>query len=319
MRTGDLETLGVECFEFAQGVSFILESRPLLSATAYKILRSQEPGRFVPCVRSRLNGREKVTYLTEGLPTLASCLDDVAGRSGQRLLRSFVEAVKTVEDNGFLSVQSVLVSPDKVFVDVSTSECLLICLPLATFPRGGDIETRHAVFDLCSQACATLFGSASPLAGIERSVEYRTGSLDALRDALSRGVGEFSTAFGERCDDSSLGEAGRGDASALAGRFCWRLCSTRMANPDIVVTNPTSVVGKSPSKADKVISGNPTISRAHACLSILADGTLTAEDLGSANGTFVNDARLSVGKVVSLRPGDRIRFANVEFAVKREG
>ena len=187
MRTSDLGALGVECVELAQGVSFIMDAPSLLSVTGYKVLRSQEQGCYVPCVRSRINGHEKLTYLTEGSPTLASCLEGTAGRSGQRLLRSLVEAVQSVEDNGFLSPQSVLVEPDKVFVDVSTGSCMLVCLPLTRYPASGDLGSRQAVFELCATACATLFGTSSPLAGIERSVEYRTGSLAApARGALAR-------------------------------------------------------------------------------------------------------------------------------------
>jgi pSer/pThr/pTyr-binding forkhead associated (FHA) protein len=40
------------------------------------------------------------------------------------------------------------------------------------------------------------------------------------------------------------------------------------------------------------LGGNPEISRRHAHVSRGADGRLTIEDLGSTNGTFVNDERI---------------------------
>ncbi|MCW3095657.1 MAG: domain containing protein [Chthonomonadaceae bacterium] len=64
----------------------------------------------------------------------------------------------------------------------------------------------------------------------------------------------------------------------------------------------------------------PKISRRHAELQ-WADATLRLIDLGSANGTWHNTERLALpnGKPlsapVSLAPGDRIRFANLEFEV----
>ena len=43
---------------------------------------------------------------------------------------------------------------------------------------------------------------------------------------------------------------------------------------------------------------------------------ITLEDLGSLNGTFHNDARLS--QPVDVQPGDTIRLGNIKFAVELE-
>ena len=315
MRSEDLAALGVECVELGQGVSFVMENSALLSMTGYKVLRSQERGHFVPCVRSRINGREKLTYLTEGSQTLASSLEAAQGRSGQRLLRSFVEAVQQVGENGFLALQSVLVAPEHVYVDAATGDCRLVCLPLTRFSAGGDLETRQAVYDLCSGACERLFGASSPLAGIERTAEYRSGELGALRDVLARGAHEATSERPGAPRPSS--PPVRGPRPVPGARWCLR--SARAGVPDLVVVGPSAVVGKSSSKADLVIPGNPAISRAHCRICVLGDGTLTVEDLGSANGTFVNGTRIAPGRAVTLRGADALRLANVDFSVSREG
>ena len=62
----------------------------------------------------------------------------------------------------------------------------------------------------------------------------------------------------------------------------------------------------------------PKVSRRHAELQ-WAEETLRLIDLGSANGTWHKDDRLApangkpISDPVSLAPGDRIRFANLEF------
>src|SRR5271154_1395485 len=53
------------------------------------------------------------------------------------------------------------------------------------------------------------------------------------------------------------------------------------------------------------LRGDREISRRHARLSINEAGVLLVEDLGSTNGTFVNDRRLTAQRV--LRAGDRVR------------
>jgi len=52
------------------------------------------------------------------------------------------------------------------------------------------------------------------------------------------------------------------------------------------------------------------ISRQHARLQS-AGGGIVVEDLGSANGTFVNDQRVHTGTL--LKPGDEVRFDTVRF------
>ena len=64
-------------------------------------------------------------------------------------------------------------------------------------------------------------------------------------------------------------------------------------------------------------------SRRHAELS-WESGRLVVRDLGSSNGTYVNDARLEpvgaerISEPHPLGRGDRLRFANVEFEIIEE-
>ena len=68
------------------------------------------------------------------------------------------------------------------------------------------------------------------------------------------------------------------------------------------------------SKESDLVVGDRTVSRKHADLEMKV-GRLILRDLGSANGTFVNDVSVSEQP---LFPGDRVRFGSVEFAVTFE-
>lgn len=61
---------------------------------------------------------------------------------------------------------------------------------------------------------------------------------------------------------------------------------------------------------------DPAVSRRHAMIDTLGDGGLRVTDLGSTNGTWVNDARLAGS--VELREGDRLRFHRTGFRVARQ-
>ena len=62
---------------------------------------------------------------------------------------------------------------------------------------------------------------------------------------------------------------------------------------------------------------DPSISRIHCSLAIRGSGEVVVADLESANGTFVNDARLEANEARKLTPGDVIRLGDVAFTVAK--
>lgn len=76
-----------------------------------------------------------------------------------------------------------------------------------------------------------------------------------------------------------------------------------------VPAGPGTTIGRAGCDVDVA---DPDVSRRHALVHGLDDG-LALEDLGSTNGTFVNDTRIS--GIVPIAPGDRIRFGNTVWRV----
>src|SRR5207248_5970461 len=58
---------------------------------------------------------------------------------------------------------------------------------------------------------------------------------------------------------------------------------------------------------------HPSVSRRHAEIAY-ANGQYVLRDLGSSNGTLVNDTRLTPDSAHILKSGDSIRFGKVPFA-----
>src|SRR5438874_1367192 len=84
----------------------------------------------------------------------------------------------------------------------------------------------------------------------------------------------------------------------------------REAGREFLVTR-TIVIGRDPG-ADVVIADSD-VSLKHASL-MLVDGGIAVEDLGSTNGTFVNDQR--VNESHKLQAGDRIRLGTTVLEVR---
>jgi EmrB/QacA subfamily drug resistance transporter len=64
---------------------------------------------------------------------------------------------------------------------------------------------------------------------------------------------------------------------------------------------------------DGSLGGDPELSRRHASASLLDPGRLLVEDLGSTNGTFVNDHRIAAPTVVG--PGDAVQVGGSSLEV----
>jgi pSer/pThr/pTyr-binding forkhead associated (FHA) protein len=72
-------------------------------------------------------------------------------------------------------------------------------------------------------------------------------------------------------------------------------------------------IGRSAPTPEGRLGDDSQISRRHARVSRGADGRLTIEDLGSANGTFVNDERIDAPR--ELEPGDVVRMGRTALEV----
>lgn len=102
----------------------------------------------------------------------------------------------------------------------------------------------------------------------------------------------------------------------LANRWCLVSDSSWLAGQEFVITLGVSAIGRG-AQCEIVIPGTH-LSRQHAEFE-LHDGQLKIRDLGSANGSFVNDNRIEANQPVRLVPGDRLRFDVYSFQVVGPG
>lgn len=77
------------------------------------------------------------------------------------------------------------------------------------------------------------------------------------------------------------------------------------------ILTPPITVGRSPMASVPI--GDPSISRRHCQFSLNSQGALTVRDLGSMNGTYVDDRRIT--KAV-LKPGDIVQIGAITLRVE---
>jgi hypothetical protein len=75
-------------------------------------------------------------------------------------------------------------------------------------------------------------------------------------------------------------------------------------------------IGVGRSHDNPLCLNDTTVSSFHAAFTLASNGALLLTDLGSSNGTFVNDVRLGEGDKTIVRDGDKLCFGEVELKLE---
>lgn len=92
----------------------------------------------------------------------------------------------------------------------------------------------------------------------------------------------------------------------------WKL--EREGGDSIELPPGETTIGRKTERAGQVVEGDSYISGLH-CRIIASDDRLEITDLGSTNGTFVNEARLEAEQPWPLAAGDKLRLGQTNFHV----
>ena len=103
------------------------------------------------------------------------------------------------------------------------------------------------------------------------------------------------------------------EANDLVGIDFPVLCPERsfvLTPPQVRIGRASVSKGTHPEMDLSAVPLDPGVSHSHAVLTIGTDGVWMVSDLGSTNGTFLNDAAepLAVGKLTRLADGDRVHL-----------
>ncbi|HHX36796.1 MAG TPA: FHA domain-containing protein [Clostridiaceae bacterium] len=233
--------------------------------------------------------KNRLAYPTSGLQTLADWSDREAVRTDQeeQIRRDIDQTIKSINNNGYIDSGYILLLEKYIFI-TSNHAVRLIFLPLKPECPGDQfLQTSNPN----SSACSDEEQFYCPISLQETASETETTLLRSE-------------------------EAIQAQISFVPLKFSG--CS-------ITPHTLPFVIGKS-AQCDAPISDNPAISRRHCLIDksqIGQDpfkyepvrGMYRIKDLGSLNGTFVNNSRLQPGRFYPLAAGDLLRLADYNFRV----
>lgn len=310
-----IENGSVEEMSCGANFAYILRDSGTFLSTEYKVFQNQEDGCFLRCMKLLYNGKMQFYYLSAGYQSLEILLPTLDAEKFLNVVSGIISNVVRIKHNGFLSCRNVDLSYDKIFVDVNTYKVRLVYLPVSeglfqdenAFEnelRTGLIRAISTNIRLDSQATRQL---AADLANGLLPLEVLIG-----HSLAGKTVEDFSRVQNEHLEKRAAKIQEESDHSSK----CMRLILINAPEKLVLAINKDSyVIGKNPARVDGVVSFNRMISRVHC--RVVRNGTqYSIEDLGSANGTYINSVRVAQNQTVPVRNGDTVRLANSDFRVE---
>lgn len=137
-------------------------------------------------------------------------------------------------------------------------------------------------------------------------------SLGSAKTPIPKAVSDVSALPAPRTDsiEAEQPSAARQIQSERTGPL--RLISSDGKKEIVLDNDSTTTIGRE--EGDIVLGGDTAASRLHAQVVVDVDGTVFVEDLGSTNGTWVNQHR--VGRRVELHRGDWLQVGETTFQLQ---
>jgi len=282
---------------------YVLNDNGMFSLTEYKVLKNQSKN-FVKCSKLLYNGKIKLLYFSSNYKSLKNMIASIDVDTFLMLIANLLNAIIDIRQNGFLNCNNLDLSFDKIFIDTKTYEVDFIYLPV------NNDESSSLAFENDLRANTIKLITSMP---------FSDERIPRICGYLSNGTIGLNQVYNAVCSEMGGNGKARVQPKPEVRKFSSQpVMRFYSVNPsDNVMFNISTaefVIGKNPSAVNGVISFNNAISRKH-CKITFQNGSYYLTDLGSANGTFINNSALVKGRAYPLNGGDTVKLANSSFKV----
>jgi CRP-like cAMP-binding protein len=181
-----------------------------------------------------------------------------------------------------------------------------------------DDYPRNATAVAKSDVQAVLIDRAAFTFILERNPEIAVRMMRKLVRRLRETTTLLEEALGHKVDLDSSGiterPAAPPDPSARLVELSTSIEYPMMDKRETTIGRVDPVTGIQPDVDLTSVDTRRSVSRRHACIrrDEESGGFVVIEDVGTMNGTFVNDMRLTTGREHPIQHGDRVKFGMVE-------
>lgn len=288
---------------YGNNFAFVINDNNTFLSTEYKVLQSQSES-FIKCMKLLYNGKIQLYYLTSGYKSLADILPTLGGDNFTSIVASLFSNIIDVKSNGFLSCQSIDVSFEHIFVDLSTYRTALVYLPIGKRLFNNTLTFENEL-------------RTSLIKLIQNTPSLSTPKTMQLLSDLSNGMITLEAIYSKikgTLGAERIPQVDNAGGESINRKNIKLIAIDAPVAFEISVTKDEFIIGKKQELVDGVISFNRMISRTH-CKIVRQGNQFSVIDLNSANGTYVNRVRLQPEQSCTIKDGDVIRLANSEFQV----
>ncbi len=322
----------------SNNVAYILNDNNDFSVTGYKVMENQSNSCLLPCAKLMYNGQIKLVYIVGNYKPLSVVVTRLGINELNALIFNLIQSAMEIKSNGFFKAESLELDFDKIFVDTSDCSVHMIYFPVSAGNASNissfESEFRVALINLFNsypvfnvpkfqRLCVDLSNGSLPLNQVLKKSQDSLNEISSFNSRIDnpakfRNVPDYLS--GNNSVNPVYEEDGfnnGGDCQVPFAMVQPELTLTAINSPvqlSFSVTVPEYKIGKNPTMVDGAITYNPAISRVH-CAITFNSGKYYITDLGSANGTYVNQNRLEKQQTVEIRSSDYIKLANSDFIV----
>lgn len=336
-------------------IAYMLNSSNDFSVTGYKVMQNQTGTGLLPCAKLMYNGKVKLVYMVGNYKPLSFAVTRFGVNELNAIIYNLIQKAIDIQGNGFFRAENLELDFDKIFVDMSDYSVHLIYFPVVTGNTGKisnfDSEFRAALINLFNsfpvftapqfqRLCSDLSNGSMTISQIFKKLHDNIngngygGGMDNGFSANQGAYGGQQTysnqpqGYGQQgfANQQNYGQQGFANGQGYASNQGFQQSAPTPQPPllfqaigspvqvNLSITEPEYLIGKNPSMVNGAVTHNPAISRIH-CKISYSNGKYYLTDMGSANGTFLNQNRLNKQETRELHSGDYVRLANSDFIV----
>lgn len=303
-----------------------------------RVIRNVSENGFLIPYHVNYNDSFAYLYKFEDCISFVSAIEKIDMDEWRACILKLFDCIDVIEKNGFLNVCNLCLDPHFVFYNAADRKVWFLYLPvdgpfffsdvkeftnsLRLFIRRTGEETGL----LDSVIKAVLADANSDIPKLKEAVEkfkpfQNNGGIDTPKKngILSNfGFMKQSGSKKKETGDSTPVIHVQGGATEILDDGAIGIALVYKGDDyplRMEIKTRESIIGKQKESVDQVIPFSKAVSRVH-CKAGFDNGEAYITDLGSSNGTFVNGKRLEKDEIATIKEGDLVKIANLEFEVE---
>lgn len=321
----------------ANNIAYILQDNNDFSVTGYKVMQNQNGSGLLKCAKLMYNGKIKLVYIVENYKPLSYVATRLGVTELNAVVFNLIQRAMEIKANGFFRAENLELNFDKIFVDITDHSVHLIYFPVSGGSTGKisgfENEFRVALINLFNsfpvfnapqfqRLCSDLSNGSLSLEQVLKKLQdningnYYIPNVN-VQSPVYQQQGYQNVVNQQNYQNMVFSQGYQGGYDSQQPMTQPVMTITAINSPvqiALSISIPEYLIGKNPEMVNGAVMHNPAISRVH-CKVTYSAGHYYLTDMGSANGTFVNQQRLDNQQTVELHSGDYLKLANSDFIV----